>query len=50
MDGKKFRMPADFLLDADLRVRFAHYGRDSGDFLLFSELEQLLGQPRALRR
>jgi peroxiredoxin len=50
MDGKKFRMPADFLLDADLRIRSAHYGRDSGDFLLFSELEQSLGWPRALWR
>jgi peroxiredoxin len=46
MDGKKFRMPADFLLGPDLRVRSAHYGRDSGDFLLFSELEQSLRSPR----
>ena len=46
MDGRKFRMPADFLLGPDLRIRSAHYGRDSGDFLMFSELESALQSPR----
>ena len=42
MDGKKFRMPAEFILGPDLDVRVAHYGRDSGDFMRFAELEQHL--------
>lgn len=32
-DGKLLRMPADFVLDADLRVRSAHYGRYAADHL-----------------
>lgn len=44
MDGRKFRMPAEFLLGPDLTVRVAYYGRDAGDFLLFSELEAYLDE------
>lgn len=39
MDGKKFRMPAEFLLGPDLTVRVAYYGHDAGDFMRFSELD-----------
>jgi hypothetical protein len=46
MDGKKSRMPADFLLSPDRRIRSAHYGRASGDYLMFCELEQALQSPR----
>jgi peroxiredoxin len=42
MDGHVGRLPADFLLDPDLRVRLVHYGRDAGDYLVFSEIEALL--------
>lgn len=42
MDGKKFRMPAEFLLAPDLTIRLAHYGNDSGDFILFSQLDNAL--------
>lgn len=42
MDGKKFRMPAEFLLGPDLTIRLAHYGRDSGDFIMFSRLDNAL--------
>lgn len=42
MDGRFARMPADFLLGPDLRIRRAYYGRDSGDFLLFSEIDAFL--------
>jgi peroxiredoxin len=45
MDGHVGRLPADFLLDPDLRVRLAYYGRDAGDFLLFSEIRELLASP-----
>jgi len=46
MDGKKVRMPADFLLGPDLRIRSARYGRASGGFMLYSELERSLRSPR----
>src|SRR5262249_13432298 len=39
MDGKFSRMPADFVMGPDMRIRFAHYGRDAGDFALFSQLD-----------
>lgn len=45
MDGHVGRLPADFLLDPDQRVRVAYYGRDAGDFLLFSELREMLASP-----
>lgn len=32
-DGKFVRMPADFVLDSDLRVHTAHYGRYAADHL-----------------
>jgi hypothetical protein len=43
MDGRKFRMPAEFLLGPDLRVQRAFYAKDSGDFLPFSELDHFAG-------
>jgi len=39
MDGRFGRLPAEFLIGPDLRIRRAHYGRDAGDFLLFSEID-----------
>ena len=39
MDGKLARLPGDFLIGPDGRVRLAHYGRDAGDFLMFRDLE-----------
>jgi len=42
MDGYFARMPAEFLLGPDLRIRTAYYGHDSGDFLLFSEIDTFL--------
>lgn len=42
MDGHLTRMPADFLLGPDLRIHTAYYGRDAGDFLLFSEIDAYL--------
>lgn len=42
MDGRKFRMPADFVLGRDQTIRIAHYGQDAGDFLPFSELDDYL--------
>jgi peroxiredoxin Q/BCP len=44
MDGRKFRMPAEFVLGPDQRIRLVHYGHDAGDFLLFSELEHYLAR------
>ena len=40
MDGRLGRLPADFLIGPDLRIERAYYGRDAGDFLLFSEIDQ----------
>ena len=48
MDGPDERMPADFLIAPDGRIRIAHYGRDSGDTLTFDALEHAL--PRAAAR
>lgn len=39
MDGKLSRLPGDFLIGPDGRIRLAYYGRDAGDFLLFRDLE-----------
>lgn len=39
MDGKFGRLPGDFLVGPDGRIRLAYYGRDAGDFLLFRDLE-----------
>ncbi len=49
MDGHVGRLPADFLLDSELRVRIAYYGRDAGDFLLFSEIREWLASPARSR-
>jgi thioredoxin-dependent peroxiredoxin len=38
------RLPGDFLIGPDLRIRYAYYGRDSGDFLLFSEIDDFAMQ------
>jgi peroxiredoxin len=40
--GRFGRMPAEFLLGPDLRIRRAYYGHDSGDFMLFTEIDALL--------
>jgi peroxiredoxin len=45
MDGHVGRLPADFLLGPDMRIRTAYYGRDAGDFLLFSEIDAFVAQP-----
>jgi len=39
MDGRMGRMPADFLIGPDLRIRRAYYGKDAGDFMLFAEID-----------
>lgn len=39
MDGNLSRLPGDFLIGPDGRIRAAYYGRDAGDFMLFRELE-----------
>ena len=39
MDGRFGRLPADFLVGPDLRIRLAYYGKDAGDFLLFSAVD-----------
>lgn len=41
-DGKFGRMPADFLIGPDGRIRLAYYGHDHGDFLNLEELVMLL--------
>lgn len=33
------RLPGDFLLTPNLSIARAYYGRDSGDFMLFSEID-----------
>ena len=43
-DGSFTRLPGDFILGPDLSVRVAYYGRDSGDFMSFDELEAYLAQ------
>ncbi len=44
LDGKKARMPAEFLIGPDQRIQRAYYGRDAGDFLMFSEIEEFLAR------
>ncbi len=39
MDGKMSRLPGDFLIGPDGRIKLAFYGHDAGDFLLFRDLE-----------
>ena len=39
MDGRMGRLPGDFLIGPDGRIRYAYYGRDAGDFPLFRDLE-----------
>lgn len=34
------RLPGDFLITPGLRIARAYYGRDAGDFLLFSEIDE----------
>lgn len=41
MDGRMGRLPGDFVIGPDGRVRLAYYGRDPGDFMLFSDLERV---------
>ncbi|MBF6590096.1 MAG: redoxin domain-containing protein [Ktedonobacterales bacterium] len=49
MDGKKFRMPAEFLLGPDLRIQRAYYAKDAGDFLPFSELDAFAASGTSVR-
>jgi peroxiredoxin len=42
MDGKMSSLPGDFLIGPDLAMQTAYYGRDAGDFLLFSEIDYFL--------
>jgi peroxiredoxin len=44
MDGRMSSLPGDFLIGPDLRIHTAYYGRDAGDFLLFSEIDYFLGR------
>jgi peroxiredoxin len=44
MDGRKFRMPAEFLLGPDMRIRRAYYAHDAGDFLSFAELDRFAAE------
>lgn len=37
------RMPADFLIGPDQRIRTTYYGRDAGDFLSFGQIHQFIG-------
>jgi peroxiredoxin Q/BCP len=41
-EGHFARLPAEFVIGPDSRVRAAYYGRDAGDFMLFSELDRYL--------
>jgi peroxiredoxin len=41
-EGSFTRMPGDFLLDPDLRIHTAYYGRDAGDFLSFFAIQNFL--------
>jgi peroxiredoxin len=41
MDGRFGRLPGDFLVRPDGRIHLAYYGRDPGDFMLFSDLERV---------
>ena len=59
MDGRMGRLPGDFVVGPDGRIRLAYYGRDPGDFVLFSDLERAtfgaplpeaaIGQPLGIR-
>lgn len=42
MDGTFTRMPASFVIGPDQRIALAHYGRDSGDFLPFTDLDAFM--------
>lgn len=43
IDGDAARMPADFLLTSEGRVRAAHYGRTIGDHLSLDEVLRIAG-------
>ncbi len=44
LNGNLLRMPAEFLIDPAGTVQVAHYGKDLGDFLPFTKMEQWLKQ------
>ena len=44
-DGNHLQLPADFLLNPDLTIARAYYGRDIGDHLPLNEIEQFLATP-----
>jgi len=37
--GPMGRLPGDFLIGPDLRIKRAYYGHDAGDFMLFAEID-----------
>jgi thioredoxin-dependent peroxiredoxin len=43
-DGDRGLLPAEFLLTPALQVARAHYGKDTGDFLPISEIDQFVLQ------
>jgi thioredoxin-dependent peroxiredoxin len=43
-DGDLGLLPAEFLLTPDLQIARAHYGKDTGDFLPFSEIDTFVLQ------
>ena len=44
LDGRKARLPADFVLGPEQTIRIAYYGQDTGDFLPFSTLDNYLAR------
>jgi thioredoxin-dependent peroxiredoxin len=42
LDGAFGRLPADFVIGPDQRIEVAYYGKDSGDFLLFDDIDRFL--------
>ncbi len=42
MDGTLTRLPADFVIGPEQRIELAYYGKDSGDFLLFDDIDRFL--------
>jgi thioredoxin-dependent peroxiredoxin len=44
VDGHFARLPAEFIIGPDQRIRAAHYGRDAGDFMRFAQLDAYLAR------
>jgi hypothetical protein len=43
-DGDLGLLPAEFLLTPELQIARAHYGKDTGDFLPFSDIDSFVLQ------